>query len=70
MKAGLAQVQADRESEDEKIQNYMQTNLTKISDDISDLQKASENAEKTIFNSIKSAVVNTKSLIDAEKRQR
>lgn len=70
MKSGLAQVQADREAEDEKIQNYMHTNLTKVSDDINDLQKASESAEKTIFNNIKSAVVNTKSVIDAEKRQR
>lgn len=70
LKSGFAQVKADRESGDEKIENYMHTNLTKLSDDVSELQKASETAEKTIFNAIKNSVVEVKASIDAEKKQR
>ena len=70
MKSAFAQVKADREHGDEKIENYMHTNLTKLSDDVSELQKTSESSEKSVFNAIKNSVVEVKASIDAEKRQR
>jgi len=67
---GLAQSKADREEEDDKIENYMQSNIGKLADDINDLQKYSESSEKSIFNSIKTSVVEIKSLLDGEKHKR
>lgn len=48
----------------------MHTNLTKLSDDVNELQKISESSEKIIFNAIKNSVVDVKNMIDVEKRQR
>jgi len=70
LRNGLAQATADREAEDEKIDNYMQSNLGKMTDDVTDLQKYSENSEKTIFNAIKSSVVEIKTVLDNEKGKR
>jgi len=67
---GLAQAKADREEEDDKIENYMQSNVGKLADDINDLQKYSESSEKSIFNSIKTSVVEIKGLLDGEKHKR
>ena len=48
----------------------MQNNLGKLADDLSDLQKYSENSEKSIFNTIKTSVVEIKSQLDGEKHKR
>jgi len=66
----LSQAKAEREEEDERIENHMQSNLGKLADDLSDLQKYSENSEKSIFNTIKTSVVEIKSQLDGEKHKR
>jgi len=70
LRSALTQVKSDREGGDEKIENYMRTNLTKLSDDVSEIQKASEFSEKSFFNAIKSSVVDVKATIDTEKKTR
>jgi len=66
----LSQVKADRQSEDDKIENFMRTNVSKISDDNEELQKHSEISEKTLFNSIKNSIVEFKGLLDTERSTR
>ncbi len=70
MNSALSQAKAEREEEDERIENHMQSNLGKLADDLSDLQKYSENSEKSIFNTIKTSVVEIKSQLDGEKHKR
>lgn len=70
LQSSLHQEKSDREDEDEKIQNFMHSNLGKLVDDVNDLQKYSENSEKTMFNTIKTSVVEVKSMLDTEKHTR
>ena len=70
LKSGLTQSKANREAEDEKLDNFLQTNLTKLSDDVVELRKYSEVSEKSIFNGIKTSVVDIKTTLDTEKNKR
>ena len=67
---GLAQETAEREEGDNKIAEYVERELKRLTENSGDLKKHAESSEKKIFDTVKNAVTEIKTDLDDEKNER
>ena len=66
----LGQEISEREDGDSKISNYLNSDLKKIDESLSELKGYGENSEKKIFETIKSSVAEIKGILEDERQKR
>ncbi len=60
----------EREEGDNKIAEFVEKEVRRLDENLGDVKKYADNSEKKIFDTIKTAVTEVKSLLEEEKGER